>query len=83
MYLRMGDADYQLTLHRFLLLGLAIPVLHTKPFIVLRKFLVIKQYNKGLIAELAWPNSNVKGYHFIKYSYKENVLMFHTTFLLL
>lgn len=61
-------ADYQLTLHRFLLLGLAIPVLQTKPLIVLRKFLVIKQYNSGLIAELACPNSSVKGYHFIKYS---------------
>lgn len=64
----MEVVDYQLTLHRFLLLGLAIPVLHTKPLIVLRKFLVIKQYNNGLIAELAWPNSSVKGYHFIKYS---------------
>lgn len=49
----MEVVDYQLTLHRFLLLGLAIPVLHTKPLIVLRKFLVIKQYNNGLIAELA------------------------------
>lgn len=62
----MAVADYQFTLHRFLLLGFAIPVLHIKPLIVLRKFLVIKQYNKGLIAELAWPNSNVNGCHFIK-----------------
>lgn len=60
--------DYQLTLHRFLLLGFAIPVLHTKPLIVLRKFLVMKQYSKGLIAELAWPKRSVNGYHFIKYS---------------
>lgn len=53
MHLIGSLADYQLTLHRFLLLGLAIPVLHTKPLIVLRKFLVMKQYNRGLIAELA------------------------------
>lgn len=62
----MEVSGYQFTLHRFLLLGFAIPVLHTKPLIVLRKFLVMKQYNKGLIAELAWPNSSVNGYHFIK-----------------